>query len=748
VDARRGIAALAVLFLTAHLFTLPRTFEDLDSINFAMGVRDFDVARHQPHPPGYPAFIALAKSTTAILHALDVPAADVRGLALWSVAAGAVLLPLLFLLFRALDGDPWRAWWAAGITAASPLFWFTALRPLSDMLGLAVAVAAQALLVQALLSRSHPAPARALVCGAFLAGLAVGVRSQVAVLTCPLLLAALVSPARTITSGRRALALGAAAAGIATWALPLLVATGGPEAYLAALTGQAGEDFAGITMLWTTRSPRAVLDAVAYSFLWPWGGLIAGGIVMALAAAGMIRCGWREPRALAVLALAFGPYAVFHLLFQETMTVRYALPLVPAAAYLVVHALQSMGYRTASAAGTVLVAACLVMAVPAARAYADGGSPTFRLLDDLAELSDDSGFAQPVPKVVGMHAVMRRAQEWAAGVDASFLRAAHGREWLALVEHWREAPHAPAFFIADPRRTDLVLFDRRARQLIEPYRWGLPPVPYLSGARPGDADFYAMRPPGWMLDRGWALTAEVAGVSERDGAQPNLQPSVAWVLGRTSPSLLAIGGRHLGTAADPPSRLTIASDATVLASWIVPPGFFFRVLPLPAGTLAGDGYLPLRVSAAPTAPTDRPLRVALEQFDLQPEGTIMSGFDEGWHEPEYDTRTARAWRWMSERAVFWVRPVGRDVTLTLSGESPLRDFDRAPSVRVSLGGRDLGTFEPAADFMLSVKLPADLLAAADGRVVIDSDRSFSPAARGGSADRRRLALRVYSVGIE
>ena len=32
-----------------------------------------------------------------------------------------------------------------------------------------------------------------------------------------------------------------------------------------------------------------------------------------------------------VIIVAFAPYAVFHLLFQETVTTRYALPLVPPA---------------------------------------------------------------------------------------------------------------------------------------------------------------------------------------------------------------------------------------------------------------------------------------------------------------------------------------------------------------------------------------------------------------------------------
>ena len=37
----------------------------------------------------------------------------------------------------------------------------------------------------------------------------------------------------------------------------------------------------------------------------------------------------RAPRVLALIAVASVPYAVFHLLFQETVTIRYALPLVP-----------------------------------------------------------------------------------------------------------------------------------------------------------------------------------------------------------------------------------------------------------------------------------------------------------------------------------------------------------------------------------------------------------------------------------
>ena len=151
---RKQLAALAVLFLLAHLVSLPPTLEDIDSINFALGVRDFDVARHQPHPPGYPVFIALGEALDGVLQRWPAfrrrPCGASR---CWSALAGAALVPLLFALFRRCPTSQSLAWWAMAVAVCSPLFWFTALRPLSDMTGLALAVAAQVLLISAL--RGH-----------------------------------------------------------------------------------------------------------------------------------------------------------------------------------------------------------------------------------------------------------------------------------------------------------------------------------------------------------------------------------------------------------------------------------------------------------------------------------------------------------------------------------------------------------------------------------------------------------------
>ena len=771
---RKELAALAVLYLLAHLLHLPPTLEDVDSINFAMGVRDYDVARHQPHPPGYPVFIALGKISTAALRAAGVANPEPRALALLSALAATALIPLLFALFRRLAHDDNLAWWAMAVAVCSPLLWFTALRPLSDMTGLALAVASQVCLFSAIakpVNRAAGEPlhgtlgtafassppgrftsSRWLIAGAALCGLAAGVRAQTAMLTAPVLIAALVWPNHVLTFRARGLAVVAALGGVLVWAVPLIAASGGLGGYLAALGSQAGEDFSGVVMLWTMRQARVAAEAVQNTFVWPWAQRPLANAVLILAVVGAVRFAWRAPRGFVLLAIAFLPYAVFHLLFHETATVRYASPLIVPVALLAMSAAGALGrLATALTAGSLIVAS-LISTLPAARAYAANGSPAFQLFqpDALAAMRSAplaGGLAAGPASVLGMHAVMHRVAEWEQDRHgAPLLRGRHGYEWLSLVEHWRHAPDVPAMFAADPRRTDLALFDPHDRVLTARKRWTFPELPFIAGIRPGSADGLYMRPPGWMLDRGWALTAEVAGVTARDGLGPHVQPSIAWIRARSEAAALIVGGRHVG--GEPAARLTLSTAAAQIDSWTVAPGFFFRHVALPPGTLSGTGYVPLRLSALAADGSGRQVEVKLEQFDVQSNGVEMLGYIDGWQEPEYNPRTSRSWRWMSERARLWVRPVGRDVALTLTGESPLRYFDEAPTVRVLAAGAEVARFSPAADFEQRIVIPARALTASGGLIAVESSLWFSPAERGEGADRRHLALRIYAAELK
>src|SRR6476469_4926158 len=157
----RPIALIVGVYVIAHAVFLAPALEDIDSINFALGLRHFDVANHQPHPPGYPVFIALGRLSRAVTHAaapsLDPVRLDAIALASWSAISGGVAMIAAWAIFVAIGtyraaGGPRPlfkvggiSFWATALLAASPLFWMSGLRPLSDMTGLAVAMVAQAL---------------------------------------------------------------------------------------------------------------------------------------------------------------------------------------------------------------------------------------------------------------------------------------------------------------------------------------------------------------------------------------------------------------------------------------------------------------------------------------------------------------------------------------------------------------------------------------------------------------------------
>ena len=734
----RAIAGtLAAVVLFAHLIALPSTLEDVDSVNFAMGVQRFDVAQHQPHPPGYPVFIALGKLGTRALTLLGVAAPDVRGLAIWSAIGAGFLVPLLFTLFRAVDGDDVRSMVAAVLTVCAPLVWFNAARPLSDTAGLAVAIAALAALASARTEDGDAARREWL--GGLLAGLAIGIRSQMAILTLPFVVLVLFS------SRRRRTTIGALAVGIAAWAIPLLLLSGGPAGYLRALGSQAGEDFSGVVMLWTNPSPRVAMSAVLDTFVRPWGSPVLAGIVLALACGGAIVLAFRAPRTLAIVVLTFGPYAMFHLLFQETLTTRYALPLMPVLAYLAAVTLTEAAGRSGLLGGAALAAASLVLAVPATTAFAREPSPIFGLLSETALLRDRG--AQPV---IGMHRRVftesRRARVYVGDPPGALLGVPRDFEWLELTRRWREGHDGDAWFFADPRRTDLALIDRSHARVRE-YRWPFESRIYVGGTRPNELDWYIINQPGWFLERGWALTPEAAGISDREGWGPHHAPSTGWVRRRDTDSVMVIGGRHLANGA-PPASVVASLDGRAIASFDVQPGYFLQFVDVPASAVTGEGrYAALTVTARATGASPAP-PIAIEQFDIQPRDRVVFGLADGWYEPEYNPTTAKSWRWASDRAVIRIHHGGRPVSLRVHVEAPRRYFDQSPVVRVLAGNQVLAETVSADDFSVAVRIPANVLDAANGVVSLTSDRTFIAGEREGTADRRKLALRIYSVSVE
>jgi hypothetical protein len=765
------LVALGLGFVAAHVTHLAPTLEDIDSVNFALAIHRFDPAVHRPHPPGYPVFVALTRLSAKVMHP------DARAIAVWGALFGALsILPLahLFGCLEALRRPPARSPGsesehlrsvllvaaAVVLTVALPLFWFTAVRPLSDVPGLFVSLASQAVLATAFvrqrLAREPGArrgsnaadlasSGRAVVLGALLSGLAIGLRAQAAWLTLPLLMVVVLDRIGEDAAGA---VLGSAltlSVGLLVWAIPMFIAIGSPSQYVTALLNQGGEDLIGIEMLATGFTPRLFLLALWRTFIAPWETPALGWVVVILAIVGALELALRGRAALVVLCAVIVPYGLFHLVFHETATVRYALPFMPAMGYLAICGLRVVVRRHAPVAAFALAVVSIGISHPMVVAYGANASPIAAALSDLSQ----EGVAGE--RTVGMHHVFARSFS-AADLKTRALPAPPRREWLELDQYWKSGSSRPLWFLADPKRTDLALVDPKARRLVRAYRWPFRHDRLLGGARPSEVDWYEIAPPGWFAEEGFALTPETAGMAREMGRGPSLGPIRASIRRRFNDATLVVGGRHLGRAEDGPVIFHATIDQREVASWTVDPSaFFLRFCQVPAAALSGGrGYAALDIRATSTSGATTVPRTSVEQFDLQDEGSVVFGFGEGWHEPEYNPATGALWRWTSERAVVRVRHHGEALTLRIRGESPLRYFEVAPTVVVRAGSRVLGRYTPSEDFDWTIAIPASTLDAPDGQIVIETDHMFVPADERSlrrSADPRRLGLRIYGVTV-
>ena len=796
VSVRRGsrswglAAILAVLFLAGHLPFLASTLEDIDSVNFALGLRDFDPGRHRPHPPGYPIYMALGKLADTVL-------SEPRALAIWGVLFGALAafaLVRVFACLDALDGGPdispvvvcgandtTRGGVSAGgggppakqardwisppalavlLTLTAPLYWLTASRPMSDMAGLAAIVAAQALLLTAMVRSREAAAAgvsaydaaalarsgRLVLMGAFATAIAIGFRSQAMWLTLPLLALVIVDRAGRGAAGAIIGSMVWLAVGTLLWFVPLVIASGGPRAYLDALGSQAGEDWSGVDLLATNFGLRRLAFALYDTFVSHWG--LAAGFILVWAVVGAIVLLWSRRRALVAIVAVFGPYLIFHLLFQETVTTRYALPLVVPIAYLAsrgLFSLTALKNFPGPAVGVALAVLSLGVVMPVSIDYARGGSPVIRAFEKIrAEAATTPGIA------VGMHHPFARPVEADPIAPAVALASKPRHEWLSLVERWRSGARGPVWFLAEPDRTDLALVDPQARLVRAHYEWPFSSQVYLGGIRPDRLDWVVINEPSWFAGEGWQLTPETAGVAKADGAGLARGPISAWLKRRDGEVLLLVGGRHLGKGAGLAARVSVRIDGREIDAWSVDAArpSYLKFLRVPAGGLKGDGLWATLEIAAVAADTGKPTGIVdVEQFDAQDPATPMLAFGDGWQEPEHNPATGMSWRWASGRSTLHVSTTDRDIELQIVGESPARYFVRPSRVVVTAGARQIMSVGVASDFAWTTRVPAAALRGSGGTITIETDQVFKPADRGQSADRRDLGLRIYSVKV-
>ena len=369
----RGLGAPLALFLLSLLLRLPfisNALVNWDAVQFALATRSFDIARHQPHPPGYILYIGWGRLLTWLTG--DANAAFV----LTSLIAGSMAVALLYVLGREMIGSR-SALLAATLFALSPLVWYY------SIVALTYAVESLFLLIVAWLCWRALAACRDPSCSscvgeswtgcggggeqpallaAMMLGLAGGVRQSTLVLLLPLWAYA------AWKSGRRAFwrGWGVLVATCFAWFVPLVWLAGGPMEYL--------KD--GLSLLGFVGSKTSVLsgglNAVLNNLAQVGGGLLVGlnlGVMLfGLAFVRQTSLGRRlSRRHWAVLALWSGPaLAVFVL--GHIGQVGYLLLILPAACLVLALYVEAAGRGIAPALGispgrgTALVAGVLATA--------------------------------------------------------------------------------------------------------------------------------------------------------------------------------------------------------------------------------------------------------------------------------------------------------------------------------------------------------------------------------------------------
>jgi len=496
-------------------------------------------------------------------------------------------------------------------------------------------------------------------------------------------------------------------------------------------------------MLWTTHNARAVVDALYYAFIAPWATWAVAIAILASAAIGLVWLARRNRPALVAVAAAFGPYLVFDLLFQETFTGRYALPLAMPIAYLAAAGLRLLQWRSGAAVAIAIALFNAHIGGTSIAAYSRAKAPAFRLLDDMAATARATG-QSPVLAMDRRNTFdFRRPLVWAGGAMPPIARqlpAPPQHEWLEAVKYWNGGGDAPVWFVVDPRRTSIDLV-----QHADPVRyvWPLQYPDLVSGARPDQMDWYRVDRPEWYVGEGWALTPEAAGVAEADRRGLAYAPIKAWIDRDTK--VLMIGGRNLDPAIRPRLRVALGGGRLTLREVEVPPGpFLFFIASSNPDQVGRREFVDVDVAASP------PARIAIEQFDTS-SGRAIRGFGDGWHEPELNPRTGLRWRWLSERGEVKLIAGREPLVLHIEGESPRKYFSRGSHFVIRSRDRVLFDRVLTDDFALDVPIPgaAEGIAGPDPAIIaLETDQVWVPSERSRrTQDSRHLGLRVFKCEI-
>lgn len=266
---------------------------DWDEILFCLALRDYNVLGHQPHPPGFPLYVALTKIAALFFDR------DFHALQAVNVLAGLFVFPVSFWLGRSLRMDFRTAYAAALLFAFLPNVWYFGGSGFSDVPAMVLFLAAGA----AFLGVEENGSRRYLLASILLAA-AMLVRPHNALMVVYPWIAATVRLVRgrrvraVIGSAIAVVLVVAAGYGIAAWVT-------GFDEYVHALTAHAGYVKRSDTIDNPARPP---LLEVLGNQLDPYE---AGKVQLLLNGLTLLAIVFGRRRLTAEVVLTFGPYFLF-----------------------------------------------------------------------------------------------------------------------------------------------------------------------------------------------------------------------------------------------------------------------------------------------------------------------------------------------------------------------------------------------------------------------------------------------------
>jgi 4-amino-4-deoxy-L-arabinose transferase-like glycosyltransferase len=168
VPERQQAAALLVAIVCAvsRFAAMARSLWDWDEALFCLGMTEYDVTSHHPHPPGFPVYIGLAKAARLIVDS------DFHAFQALNLLAGALLFPAAYLLAREFGMRFETSLVAGALLAFFPNVWFFGGTAFSDVPSIVLVMFAATFLLRGRTSR------RDYFIGTILLALAIGIRPQ------------------------------------------------------------------------------------------------------------------------------------------------------------------------------------------------------------------------------------------------------------------------------------------------------------------------------------------------------------------------------------------------------------------------------------------------------------------------------------------------------------------------------------------------------------------------------------------